>query len=82
MSQRAEIRRTPGYWPRAALFYLYLLFLYGPILIIAVLSFQGPLASMTFPMQGLSLHWFSEVVDPGGFSRQDFRMPFVRSLNQ
>ena len=80
MSQRAEIRRAPGFWPRAALFYLYLLFLYGPILIIAVLSFQGPLASMTFPMQGLSLHWFNEVVDPGGFSRQDFRMPFVRSL--
>ena len=45
-----------------------------------MLSFQGPLASMTFPMQGLSLHWFNEVVDPGGFSRQDFRMPFVRSL--
>lgn len=80
MRRSTRIRRAPGYWPRAVFFFLYLLFLYGPILIIAVLSFQGPLASMTFPMQGLSLHWFSEVVDPGGFSRQDFRMPFVRSL--
>ena len=50
-----ESRRAPGYWPRAAVFYLYLLFLYGPIVIIMLLSFQDDGASLSFPMQGVSL---------------------------
>jgi putative spermidine/putrescine transport system permease protein len=37
---REGIKRAPGYWPRATLFYVYLLFLYGPIFIIVILSFQ------------------------------------------
>ena len=80
MREAHAINRTKGYRPRAILFYLFVLFLYAPILIIGVLSFQGPLASLTFPMQGFSLHWFYEAVDPGEYSRQDFRMPFLRSF--
>ena len=78
MSASQEIKRAAGYYPRAVLFFLYLLFLYGPIFIIAVLSFQGENASLTFPMQGFSLHWFTEVIFPSYIG--DFRMPFVRSL--
>jgi putative spermidine/putrescine transport system permease protein len=78
MSASQEIKRAAGYYPRAVLFFLYLLFLYGPIFIIAVLSFQGENASLTFPMQGFSLHWFKEVIFPSYIG--DFRMPFVRSL--
>ena len=39
-------------------FALFILFLYGPTLTIAVLSFQGPDGGLTFPMRGASLHWF------------------------
>ena len=37
---------------------LFILFLYGPTLTILVLSFQGPNGGLTFPMNGVSLHWF------------------------
>lgn len=39
-------------------FALFILFLYGPTLTILVLSFQGPGGGLTFPMQGVSTHWF------------------------
>ena len=44
-----------------ALFTLFLLFLYGPTLTITVLSFQGPDGGLTFPMNGVSLHWFGRL---------------------
>ena len=57
--------RSPGYardrWVNIGLgiyFGLILLFLYGPIIVMAILSFQGPNGGMTFPMQGFSLHWW------------------------
>jgi putative spermidine/putrescine transport system permease protein len=42
----------------AAFFGLFVLFLYGPMTIIFILSFQGPEGGLTFPMRGVSLHWF------------------------
>ena len=36
-------------WP--AFFMLFVLFLYGPMIVIYVLSFQGPNGGLTFPMQ-------------------------------
>jgi putative spermidine/putrescine transport system permease protein len=44
-----------------ALFLLFLAFLYGPTLTITVLSFQGPNGGLTFPMNGISLHWFGRL---------------------
>lgn len=44
-----------------AVFILYVLFLYGPMFVIFLLSFQGPGGGMTFPMQGVSTHWFQEL---------------------
>jgi len=78
MSSGSQIRRAKGYWPRAAIFYTFLLFLYRPILIIALLSFQGPHASLAFPMQGFSLTWFAEVINPTYIG--DFRWPWGRSV--
>ncbi|MDA0230257.1 MAG: ABC transporter permease [Proteobacteria bacterium] len=75
---REGIKRAPGYWPRAALFYIYLLFLYGPIIIILLLSFQAENASLSFPMQGFSLFYFGEIFDPQYIG--DFRWPFGRSV--
>jgi putative spermidine/putrescine transport system permease protein len=54
-------RRGGGsFWLRAA-FALFVLFLYGPILTILVLSFQGPTGGLTFPMRGFSVHWFGSL---------------------
>ena len=43
------------FYALATLFGAYLLFLYGPMLVIYVLSFQGPNGGVTFPMVGVSL---------------------------
>ncbi|MDR3516328.1 MAG: ABC transporter permease [Azospirillaceae bacterium] len=71
-------RRSLGYYLLAGFFGLYVLFLYGPTLTIAVLSFQGPDGGLTFPMNGMSLHWFRNL-----FARQavgDFGGSLRRSL--
>jgi putative spermidine/putrescine transport system permease protein len=52
---RAAISRRARPWTfyaLATLFGLFLLFLYGPMLVIYVLSFQGPNGGVTFPMVG------------------------------
>ena len=54
-------RRGPGpstRWPRCSA--PILLFLYGPMVVIYVLSFQGPNGGVTFPMVGVSLDWFQD----------------------
>ena len=40
-------------------------FLYGPMLCIYILSFQGPQGGLSFPMRGISLHWFAQLIDQG-----------------
>ncbi len=49
----------------AAIFTLYVLFLYGPMFCIYILSFQGPEGGLGFPMRGFSLHWFRQLLDQG-----------------
>ncbi|WP_158742667.1 ABC transporter permease [Acidisphaera sp. L21] len=49
----------------AGLMGLFLLFLYGPMLVIYVLSFQGPNGGVTFPMVGVSTQWFANIIKPG-----------------
>lgn len=51
-------RRGKSFYILAALFAAFVLFLYGPILTIVILSFQGKGGGLTFPMRGVSLHWF------------------------
>ena len=58
--------------PRPYTFYLlatlmaaFLLFMYGPMLVIYVLSFQGPNGGVTFPMVGVSTHWFADILKRG-----------------
>jgi len=59
-----EGRPASFYW-LAALFGLFVLFLYGPMLTIVLLSFQGPDGGLTFPMNGLSTHWFNKLWSDG-----------------
>lgn len=53
--------RPRSFYILSAVFALFLLFLYGPTLTIAILSFQGPQGGLTFPMRGTSLHWFRDL---------------------
>jgi len=54
-------KRSASFYVLAAFFALFVLFLYGPTITIAILSFQGPGGGLTFPMQGFSTHWFHEL---------------------
>jgi putative spermidine/putrescine transport system permease protein len=56
-------KRSRSFYILAAFFCLFLLFLYGPTITIAILSFQGPKGGLTFPMNGVSLHWFSDLFE-------------------
>jgi putative spermidine/putrescine transport system permease protein len=50
-------------WGLGAYFGLFLLFLYGPMIVMAILSFQGYYGGVTFPFKGpLSLNWWRSLV--------------------
>jgi putative spermidine/putrescine transport system permease protein len=55
--------RPRSFYLLATFFALFLLFLYGPTITIAILSFQGPQGGLTFPMRGVSLHWFRDLFE-------------------
>ena len=52
--------------------------LYGPMITIVLLSFQGPEGGLTFPMNGASLHWF-EKLWRDGLPNVDIWSSFARS---
>ena len=60
----SDVARPWTFYALATLFGLFLLFLYGPMIVIYVLSFQGPNGGVTFPMVGTSLVWFENVFRP------------------
>jgi len=66
------------FYALATLFGAYLLFLYGPMLVMYVLSFQGPNGGVTFPMVGVSLTWFADILKPGQMA--NIPVSFGRSI--
>jgi putative spermidine/putrescine transport system permease protein len=66
------------FYALATLFGAYLLFLYGPMLVMYALSFQGPNGGVTFPMVGVSLAWFADIVKPGQMA--NIPVSFGRSI--
>ena len=78
MSMRIGEQRSRGFWPLAIVFALFVLFLYGPMITIFVLSFQGPEGGLTFPLRGVSLHWFYKLAE--GLGTVDIGAAFRRSL--
>jgi putative spermidine/putrescine transport system permease protein len=62
----------------AAFFLLLVLFLYGPLSAILILSFQGEDGGLTFPLNGMSLHWFANLFETQAVG--DFGGSFRRSL--
>ncbi|WP_439519643.1 ABC transporter permease [Hydrogenophaga sp.] len=77
-TQRISEPRAPGFWPLAIVFALFVLFMYGPMFVIFVLSFQGPEGGLTFPLRGVSLHWFHKLAE--GLGTVDIGAAFLRSL--
>ena len=74
--QRDLGKRPRSFYFLAAFFALFVAFLYGPMSAIFVLSFQGPTGGLTFPMNGVSLRWFTALFNQertgdfaGGFTR-------------
>jgi putative spermidine/putrescine transport system permease protein len=75
---RSHEKRGPGFYFLAAFFVVFLLFLYGPLSTIVILSFQGPNGGLTFPMNGVSLNWFVNLFEKQAVG--DFGGSFTRSL--
>jgi putative spermidine/putrescine transport system permease protein len=66
------------FYALAILFGAFLVFLYGPMLVIYVLSFQGPNGGVTFPMVGVSTDWFADIFRPGQMA--NIPVSFSRSI--
>jgi putative spermidine/putrescine transport system permease protein len=75
---RADGPRGPAFYLLAAFFVVFVLFLYGPLSTIVILSFQGPDGGLTFPMNGVSFTWFHKLFEKQAVG--DFGGSFLRSL--
>jgi putative spermidine/putrescine transport system permease protein len=75
---RAHERRGATFWFLAVFFALFVIFLYGPLSTIIILSFQGPTGGLTFPMNGASFHWFANLFEKQAVG--DFAGSFRRSI--
>ena len=71
-------KRPKSFYFLTAFFALFILFLYGPTLTIGILSFQGPSGGLTFPMNGVSLHWYFRLFETQAVG--DFGGSLTRSL--
>ncbi len=71
-------RRDLSFYLLAACFGLFVLFLYGPMFTIILLSFQGPQGGLTFPMNDVSTFWFSKLFE--GVGVVDIWAAFRRSV--
>lgn len=78
MQARISDARPAGFWLLALVFALFVAFMYGPMLVIVALSFQGPEGGLTFPMRGFSLHWFRQLAE--GLGVVDIGAALRRSL--
>ena len=79
-------KNTFGYYLFFLIFISFVIFLYGPIFSIILLSFQGPDGGLVFPLQGFSIHWFEELwngsglVDIGASFRRSIALGFLVML--
>ena len=56
---RPKVKRDWAKWGLGAYFGLFLAFLYGPMIVMAILSFQGYYGGITFPFRGpFGLNWW------------------------
>lgn len=74
--------RSRSFYVLSAFFAVFILFLYGPTITIGILSFQGEGGGLTFPMRGVSLHWFRDLFEQQavGDIWGSFRRSFILGL--
>ena len=75
---RISDQRPWTFYALGTLFFTFLLFLYGPMLVIYVLSFQGENGGVTFPMVGFSTVWFQDIFKDGQMA--NIPVSFSRSM--
>ena len=69
---------STGFLIFLSIFVSFVIFLYGPIFSIILLSFQGPSGGLTFPLNGFSFYWFGELWRGSGLV--DIGASFRRSI--
>jgi putative spermidine/putrescine transport system permease protein len=79
MMTEAGQPRPKSFYVLGALFFAFLAFMYGPMIVIFILSFQGENGGMSFPMVGTSLLWFKQLLSATG-RVGDIPSALVRSL--
>ncbi len=57
---------------------LFIVFVYGPMLAMFILSFQGRRGGTSFPMRGVSLYWWNKLIEPSVVG--DLKGALLRSL--
>lgn len=65
-------------WFLGTLTVAFLLYQWLPVFTLGLLSFSGPAGGTTFPMNGVSLHWYRELLVASIMN--DFKPPFRRSV--
>ncbi len=59
--RRRKLRVKTGF---SIYYILFLLFIYGPMFAMFILSFQGRRGGTSFPMRGFSLYWWEKLLEP------------------
>ncbi len=81
--QQQRGKRPWTFYVLAAVFALFVLFLYGPMISIFVLSFQGPTGGLVFPLRDPGFHWFEALFgqartgDVGGAFSRTLPLAFI-----
>jgi putative spermidine/putrescine transport system permease protein len=70
--------RGTEFYLLAVVFFVFVIFLYGPMFAVITLSFQGPDGGLTFPMNGVSFRWFANLFEEQMVG--DFKTAFARSI--
>ena len=78
MAEKSYGKRPWTFYVLAALFTAFVIFLYAPMIVVYILSFQGPTGGLVFPLRGVSLHWFDALF--GQARTGDVGGAFSRSL--
>ncbi len=73
--RRKKVWIKSGY---SVYFFVFVLFIYGPMFAMFVLSFQGRRGGTSFPMRGVSLYWWEKLIEPSTVG--DMQGALLRSL--
>lgn len=79
--KRRSADQNRKFWIKSgfSLYYvIFIIFIYGPMIAMFVLSFQGKRGGTSFPMRGVSIYWWERLFAPSSIG--DLQGALVRSL--